>query len=335
MTVWSALHAQLHQILRSRLELSTTGQLQHLLPQNSRILIAVSGGQDSQALLRLLIDLQPKWQWQLHSVHCNHRWRTDAADNAAFINRLTEQWGVPCTVHTADVPSTSEATARTWRYQMLQATAQATDSTHVVTGHTASDRAETLLYNLVRGSGTDGLQALSWYRPLSETAPDISLVRPLLDFTRAQTTEFCQQFHLPIWHDQTNCDRTYARNRLRLDVLPLLRSQFNPQVESALAHTAEILAADVAYLEATAAALKQECFINGKIQREVLRTAPLALQRRVIRQSLMAQLAITPQFEHIEKVVALLQASNRSQTDPLPGGTIAIVDHPWIVFALD
>ncbi|MEL6381682.1 MAG: tRNA lysidine(34) synthetase TilS [Cyanobacteria bacterium J06626_18] len=330
---WGALQAHLHQTLRSRSIPHSGKTPQSLLPKASHILIAVSGGQDSQCLLRLLLDLQNKWDWQLHSVHCNHRWRPDADANADFVAHLTNQWGVPCVVQQAEQPPNSEAAARRWRYQVFAEVAHETGCTHVVTGHTASDRAETLLYNLLRGSGADGLQALTWWRPLNEITPEISLVRPLLDITRAQTAQFCQNSAIPIWQDATNNDRSYARNRLRLDVLPLLRDQFNPQADATLAQTAEILTAEVAYLEQATQHWFEQCVKENAIQRRQLREAPLALQRRVLRQVLCQQLSINPQFEHIEKLVALLHAPNKSQTDPFPGGAIAIVDDPWIRFS--
>ena len=329
---WSGLHAQLHQTLRSRLTHPNKGAAQTLLPKASRVLIAVSGGQDSQCLLRLLADLREKWNWQLHSAHCNHRWRADADANADFVTQLSAQWGVPCQVKTAEQPPVNEAAARQWRYQMFAAVAQEQKCTHVVTGHTASDRAETLLYNLLRGSGADGLQALTWQRPLIASSPKISLVRPLLDVTRAQTVRFCQDYAIPIWQDATNEDRSYARNRLRLDVLPLLRNHFNPQTDLTLAQTAEILTAEVAYLEQAAQHLFEHCVEEGNIQRHLLMEAPLALQRRVLRQVLCQKLLTHPQFEHIEKLVALLHAPNKSQTDPFPGGAIAYVDGLWIKF---
>ncbi|MBE7382247.1 MAG: tRNA lysidine(34) synthetase TilS [Leptolyngbya sp. SIO1E4] len=305
---------------------------QALLPKASRVLVAISGGQDSQCLLRLLVDLRDKWRWQLHSVHCNHLWRPDADANAQFVAQLSKEWGVTCTVKTATQPPGSEADARRWRYQTFASVAQKQGCTHVVTGHTASDRAETLLYNLLRGSGADGLQALTRQRPLGENAPDISLVRPLLDVTRAQTAQFCQDYAIPVWQDATNADLTYARNRLRLEVLPLLRTHFNPQVDVTLAQTAEILTAEVTYLSQAAQHLFDRCVKGDAIQRRLLQEAPLALQRRVLRQVLCQRLPTHPQFEHIEKLVALLHASNRSQTDPFPGGAIAYVEDPWIKF---
>jgi tRNA(Ile)-lysidine synthase len=337
MADWSLLHANLHQTLKQR----------QLLPPRQRLLVAVSGGQDSLCLLRLLIDLQPKWNWQLGIAHCNHRWRTDAEANANYVGELAQAWQLPYFMATApDLPK-SEAAARQWRYWALAEIAVAQNYAYVVTGHTASDRAETLLYNLIRGSGIDGLQALCWQRDLS---PAVQLVRPLLAITRAETAAFCQDTHLKVWQDATNQDLKYARNRIRAEVLPYLKSHFNPQVEPTLAQTAELLQAEVEYLETATDAWWQQVICAAcqtadpsepigspsatTIHRVRLQSAPLALQRRVLRKLLQLLLPTAPTFEQIEKLLLLLHAPNRSQTDPFPGGVIAQVDGDWIRFSL-
>lgn len=330
---WTLLHAYVHQTLRKR----------QLLPISQPLLLAVSGGQDSLCLLRLLVDLQPKWNWRLAVAHCNHRWRSDADANAAHVQALAEAYQVPYYGAIATEGMTSEAAAREWRYQVLSEMAIEHCYSYVVTGHTASDRAETLLYNLMRGSGLDGLQALTWQRPLS---PTIQLVRPLLEVTRAEVSHFCQTARLPVWEDSTNQDLHYARNRIRHELLPYLATAFNPQVEELLAQTAELLRSDLAFLEAAAAnawqeavfpmetALAQSIDENSdawRLNRKVLQAEPLAIQRRVLRRFLKAGLQVMPTFEQVEKLQALLTAPNRSQTDPFPGGAIARVQADWIV----
>ena len=150
----------------------------------------------------------------------------------------------------------------------------------------------------------------------------------------------------------------YARNRIRQELLPYLRDNFNPQVESALAQTAELLQAEVEYLEKAAQQLRDGAMrVSGgdggdggvisssssssssspftfplRLNRRVLQKAPLALQRRVMRQVLQQILTDAPSFEHIEKLTALIIAPNRSQTDPFPGGAIAQVEGDWICF---
>jgi tRNA(Ile)-lysidine synthase len=154
---WTHLHAQLHRTLLHR----------QILPSHQRLLVAVSGGQDSLCLIKLLLDLQPKWGWNLGIAHCDHRWRSDSEASANHVEQLAKNWGISYYLETAsDIPKT-EAAARQWRYQALTEIAIAHNYPYIVTGHTASDRAETLLYNLIRGSGADGLSALTWTRPLA------------------------------------------------------------------------------------------------------------------------------------------------------------------------
>lgn len=323
---WSSTHAGMHRRLKVR----------SLLPQGAAVLAAVSGGQDSVCLLKLLVDLQPKWGWSLRAVHCDHQWRADSAANADFVRQLCDTWGIPCYVVTANADYPTEAAARQWRYQVFEEIATQEHCTRVATGHTASDRAETLLYNLLRGSGIDGLQALVWQRPLMANST-VSVVRPLLALTRQQTGDFCRQFDLPVWQDSTNQDTRYARNRIRLELLPYLRSHFNPGAETTLAHTAELLAAEVDLLETMATELYEVAVLPPatgaeawKIARSPLKAAPLALQRRVLRRVLQQVTVAQVSFEHVEKLVALLNAPNGSQSDPFPGGAIAVVEGDWV-----
>lgn len=324
---WTSLHAQLHRTLLKR----------RLLERNQRLLIAVSGGQDSLCLSKLLLDLQPKWGWELAIAHCDHRWRSDSEANANYVKHLAQEWQVPFYQETAVQVTKSEAEARQWRYQALTAIAQERGYQYIVTGHTASDRAETLLYNLIRGSGADGLQSLAWLRPLT---PAIQLVRPLLEINRVQTARFCQELQIAIWEDSSNRDLKYARNRIRHELIPYLQDHFNPQTEQALAQTAEILRAEVEYLEQLTQELFEQAMMTiglGKeppgrlgINRLVLRQAPLALQRRVMRCFLQQTLSVSPSFEQIEKLTFLINAPNRSRTDPFVGDAIAEVEGDWI-----
>lgn len=323
---WTPFHAKIHRTIRAR----------HLLERKQRILVAVSGGQDSLCLIKLLLDLQSKWDWHLGIAHCDHGWRPDSQANAQHVAKLAQTWNTTFYLQTAseDLSINSEAKARNWRYQVLADIALEYNYNCIVTGHTASDRAETLLYNLMRGSGADGLQALHWKRPLDD---DLMLVRPLLEITRSQTGQFCQDLQLPIWEDSTNQDLKYARNQIRQELIPYLQENFNPQVESALFQTAELLQAEVEYLEQAARELQEQVVDREnsdffRLNRSILKKAPLALQRRLMRQILQQIMPCAPSFEHIEKLTGLITASNRSQTDPFPGGKIAKVQGDWIIF---
>ena len=316
---WTLLHARFHQTLRQR----------NLLPKQATILIAISGGQDSLCLGKLLLDLQSKWSWQIAVAHCDHHWKSDAGI-AEHVQQVANNWQVPIYLKEAQALKETEAAARKWRYQALVEIAQERDFKYIVTGHTLSDRAETFLYNLIRGAGADGLSSLSWQRFITE---QIQLVRPLLNVFRQETLEFCQQFQLPIWFDAVNNNPKYARNRIRGDLIPYLRNNFNPQVENSLAQTAELLRADVEYLEDEAQKLLAQAVSsdNNQLNRTLLRNVPLALQRRVIRQFLPKIIGKSPNYEQIEAVVSLINAPNKSRTSSLPGSAIAEVKGDWIV----
>ena len=324
--MWTSLHANIHRTIR----------LRDLLERNQRLLIAVSGGQDSLCLSKLMLDLQPKWGWYIGIAHCDHCWREDSQANANYVKQISQNWDIPFYLETASQSLPSEAAARNWRYEALLKIANQNNYQCIITGHTATDRAETLVYNLMRGSGADGLQALTWQRPLDD---EIILVRPLLEVTRTQTGQFCQEFQLQVWEDSTNQDLKYARNRIRQELIPLLQEKFNPQVESNLARTAELLQAEVEFLEQAAKELREKAEVIDqenssktllRLDRKILQKAPLALQRRAIRQVLQKIMPNSPNFEHIEKFVALINAPNRSQTDPFPGGILAVVESEWI-----
>ena len=317
--VWTDLHSKLHKTLRQR----------SLLPKGERILIAVSGGQDSVCLLKLLLDLQSKWCWQLAIAHCDHGWSTDAGI-ADHVENLAKKWALSFYVKIANNLKETEAAAREWRYQCLMEIATEQDFSIVVTGHTQSDRAETFLYNLMRGSGSDGLQAMTWQR---ELAPNIQLIRPLLNISRAETGLFCQQQHIPIWEDAFNEKLHYARNRIRQQLLPYLKTEFNPQVETAIAQTAELLQTEVQYLENITETLFKQIANNelNQLDRNQLKNIPLALQRRVIRHFLRHNLNTSPNYEQIEEIIQLISAPNRSRTSTFPNNFAVEVKDHWLI----
>ena len=216
---------------------------------------------------------------------------------------------------TEQIPET-EASARKYRYQALIKVATEHCFTYLLTAHTLSDRSETFLYNLMRGGGIEGLTALDWTRQLT---PKITLVRPLLNFLRQETLECCQELELPIWEDKYNQDKKFARNRIRLDLIPYLEEHFNSQTQKHLAQTAEILRADLNYLEAQTDKLFAQVVSVSKssVNRFLLKHEPLNLQRRVIKKYLEANLQKMPSFERIEEIVNLIHSPNGSCSSSL------------------
>ena len=317
--MWTNIHARVHQTLKDSC----------ILPHKSNLLIAVSGGQDSLCLLKIMIDLQEKWGWNIAIAHCDHGWASDLGI-AYHVEKIANNWNISFYLKVAKAMKETEAAAREWRYQSLVEIAEENDCREIVTGHTLSDRSETLLYNLIRGAGSNGLGALTWKRPLTN---NINLVRPLLKVSRGETLEFCQQFALPIWEDAANANLDYARNRIRQELVPYLKENFNPNVETTLSQTSEVLKAESDYLEAEANKILLSAVNdhNSKLNREVLKGVPLALKRRVIRQFLAKIMVTKPNFEQIEETVNLIDAPRKSRTSSFPGKIMLEVEENYIV----
>ena len=209
---WSPDHLRLHRWLRHR---------PGLLPARAVLLLAVSGGQDSMTLVALLQDLRRLYGWSLHLWHGDHALRPESAKQAQELADWARQQQLPLKLDTWSQPRSGEAAARSWRYACLIEQARALGAGHVITGHTASDRAETLLLNLARGCHRRGLASLRARRPLAEA---IVLVRPLLAFSRTDTARISQQLALPVWPDPSNESAAFSRNRIRNEVLPVLEN---------------------------------------------------------------------------------------------------------------
>ena len=207
-----------------------------LLPPGP-LVVAVSGGTDSVALLLLLSSLAPDLGLDLHVAHFDHRLRPRAsAKDAAFVADLAQAHGATIRIGRADRPPTSEDDARELRYAFLRRAAQDAGATLIATGHTRDDQAETVLLHATRGSGLAGLAGM---RPKRD-----DIVRPLLHLGRTDTVTVSADAKITPREDASNRDLRYARNRIRRRVLPELE-RINPQARAALARLAEA-AAEVA-----------------------------------------------------------------------------------------
>lgn len=297
-----------------------------LLRQHAHVLVAVSGGPDSVALLHLLTRLRPMWQLQLHAAHVNHGLRDDARADADFVTDFSRSLGVPVTVTDVDVraerrggESTQQA-ARRLRLTALRKIARDVGARRIALGHHADDQAETVLLRLLRGAGTTGLGGM---RPLRGP-----FIRPLLHISRADIEQYCVDQGLDVLRDPSNQSELYVRNRIRLQLLPLLAAEYNPNITERLARTAELLQADDAALERWATRTykraRREATSAGVegvvLSVPIVREQPDALRRRIVRSALRdagADLRFVT-YDHTDAAVALL-ADGAAGALTLPG----------------
>jgi tRNA(Ile)-lysidine synthase len=295
------------------------------------VLVGLSGGPDSVALLDALVAVADERAIRVHAAHLDHRLRPEAAQDAAFCARLCAQLGVPLHTASADVAARAardrrglEAAARRERYAFLRGTAAECGARFVLVGHNQDDQAETLLLRLLRGAGTRGLGAMRPRRGM--------VVRPLLGVSRTQILAHLQMRGQDFVLDPSNADAAFTRNRVRHEVLPVL-ALLNPRIAASLARTARLLARDERALQglARAAAGQWQRSAAGGIAIPValLRSLPPAIATRV----LLAGLRRTGGRRnvgalHVEALLRLGRSrSGNGRRLELPGGRQAGLDH--------
>lgn len=207
--------------------------------QDVTVVVAVSGGADSVALLRMLdcVKRTPS-DGRLVIAHFDHGWRNDSGEDSQFVAALAKELGWECAIGRARVGSVdsdptpaTENAARQARYKFLQSVASDCGARYLATGHTANDQAETILHRIVRGTGLQGLAGIPRFRAVNES---LTVVRPILSFRRETLVDWLETIDQPFRNDSTNCDEKYTRNRIRHSLLPELRDEFNPEVDAAL-----------------------------------------------------------------------------------------------------
>jgi tRNA(Ile)-lysidine synthase len=215
-----------------------------LIPPRATVVVGVSGGADSVALLAALRELsgRPGRQYTLVVAHLNHGLRAQADQDERFVAELAERWRLPCEIHRSSVAAESrrrgqgiEQTGRRLRYDFLRQVAQRHGAACVAVGHHADDQVETVLFRLFRGSHLRGLAGMMASRSLGG---GVLLIRPLLAIRRAEAGAYCRRIGLTWREDASNADTAYRRNFIRNELLPFLRDRLNPQVDQAIRHLA-------------------------------------------------------------------------------------------------
>lgn len=306
----------------------------HQLFEPGSVVVAVSGGANSLALLHVLMALRDDFGLTLHIATFDHQLRGSVgASDVQFVCDLAKAWDVPVTAGSADVATLAEraslgieAAARKVRYTFLMRVADQIGATVIATGHNQDDQAETVLMHVIRGAGLAGLRGMLPKTPLVTLIPDLksphSIVRPLLDIPRSAIDDYVTALGIQPRIDDTNADMAYTRNRLRHEVLPLLE-QINPQVRRALARTGAIARDDYATLERFLPPLIQQ----GKhllIDRQAFLDLPISQQRLLIRTATQRlSPAVALGFERTQAAVALIMEHTH-------GARMSLDQHLWL-----
>ena len=322
--LWGVVHMKL---LR---ELVRNWQQQQLTEPNTTVVVACSGGIDSLALLDMLVQVRKELGIELVSAHYEHGIRGEASrEDAQFVADYCQGQGIPFFLAAGDVPAIAkerkeslETAARFCRYEFLRQVASKYPQGVIATAHHKDDQGETVLMHLLRGTGIAGLAGIL---PASQ-----GIIRPLLNFSKKQLAQYCELQHLAPRHDSTNDEADCTRNRLRLQLLPLLAKEYNGNIVEGLCNLAEIAAGEEAYWQDTLGEIwqgleKRLTPISCTCSCSELTSYPLAVQRRLLQKIVGNLVNQQLGFSHLESIRRLIQKPQTGQKIQLPDGLLAKV----------
>ncbi len=297
--------------------------------QDVTVVVGVSAGPDSVALLRGLVELREAGPGQLRAAHFNHQLRGQASlQDESFTRDLCRTLDVPIDVgrdegHSTP-PKTSEAAARDARYAFLTRVAKTRGARFVVTAHTADDQAETILHRIIRGTGVAGLKGIPRSRSL---ATGITLLRPLLTTPRRQIVGFLTALAQAHRQDESNQDWSFTRNRIRGELLPHLADHYNPRVRDALLRLGTLADDAQQLVESLGGELLERCLTPASAHQISVDCRPLEPHPAAVRRELLVMLwkrmkwPLQPMtFAHWQQLAEMLAPARRSPSGQPPAG---------------
>ncbi len=312
-----------------------------LLQKGDRLLVAVSGGPDSLCLLHVLRALAPRYDLSLIIAHLDHRIRPEARHEAETVRSLAASWALPFEGAAVDVPayrsgrrvSASEA-SRIVRFRFLLEAAKKHGAGKIALGQQLDDQAETVLFNLLRGTGPDGLAGIL---PRRNYGP-VELIRPLLGTSRLEIERYCLEQKLEPARDASNLKTDYTRNRIRLELIPYLEDRYNPNLRFSLAQLASLVAADRAFLGAKAQIKFSELARwNNKqliVKRSAFNALPGALRGRIAYRALLKFVpGRSLSRRHVDQLLQLAEKPGPARVLLLPGGAQACTSYEQIILS--
>ena len=319
-------------------KIKETIETNNLIKENEHIIVGVSGGPDSVCLLHVLSSLRYEYRLTLTVVHVNHGLRGKDADNdQKYTEELCKTMGLNCYTFKKDIKKISkqkglseEEAGREERYKAFYEVKDKVNADKIAVAQNLNDQAETLLIRLLRGSGLDGLSAIDHIR-------ENCVIRPILDISRAEIERYCEENNLNPQIDKTNLETKYTRNKIRLELIPYLKENFNSNIENTLWKTASILNEDKVfinnYVEEIARNIEIEEKAVAKINKTVFNREDIAIKKRLI--LYIADILLLRKdigTVHLENAIKLINENNTSKGIDLPNGLRISVGYNEIIF---
>ncbi len=310
----------------------------NLVNSGEGVVVGVSGGPDSVCLLHVLYTLREKLNIKLYAVHINHMLRgKESEGDEKYVKELCEKLGIPAYFFSVDVKDIAsrkgislEEAGREARYGTFEKVAGDVGASKVAVAHNKNDQAETILLNIIRGSGLDGLKGMEYKRG--------NIIRPLLDVRREEIEEYCRQHSLNPRIDSTNLLSIYTRNKIRLDLIPSINNMFDIDIQDNLSRMSALLRDDLDYIEENAVHLYNKCLIDENkdsitINAAIFQKYHIAIRRRIVRSIIKKLTGSLKGIEsvHVEQVLQLCENGRTGAEIHLPGRLKALKSYDHLI----
>lgn len=299
----------------------------NLIEDGDKIVLGISGGPDSVCLLHILNRLKEKLDIELYVAHLNHQIRgIEAQKDALYVADICEKMGITYFLKSIDVPKyckdnglSIEEGARKLRYEMFNEIKQKTKSNKIAIGHNLNDQAETVLMRIMRGTGLQGLRGIEYSR-------ENGIIRPLLDVERKEIEDYCEVHNLNPRIDESNLENIYTRNKIRLELIPYMKDNFNTNLIESIVRMSNNLRADSDYIESDAEEkFKNICKVSSdsvEVDINSFNKLHNAIKVRVLRKGIKSILGDTNFIDqkHIDDVMEFESESKINKMLTLPRG---------------
>ena len=284
----------------------------NLIQSGDKLVLGVSGGPDSISMLNILNEIKQEWQFEIYVAHINHMIRKEANDDEKYVQQYCEKNNIQCFVKRVNVHEIAniqkigtEEAGRNIRYEFFEEVLQKVGANKIAIAHNKNDKIETIVMNLLRGSGLSGLKGIE---PIREQR----IIRPLIECERQEIEQYCEQYKLEPRIDKTNFENDYTRNKIRNIVIPYIKSEFNPNIIETMERLSQVATEESNYIEIQVEKIYQKLLIERSQNQIILKLKEFNQQEKVIKNRLILLvvkelMGSTQRIEkvHIEDIIKL------------------------------
>ena len=284
----------------------------NLIQSGDKLVLGVSGGPDSISMLNILNEIKQEWEFEIYVAHINHMIRKEADDDEKFVQQYCQKNNIQCFVKRVNVQEIAkikkigtEEAGRNIRYEFFEEVLQNVGANKIAIAHNKNDKIETIVMNLLRGSGLSGLKGIE---PIREQR----IIRPLIECERQEIEQYCEQYKLEPRIDKTNFENDYTRNKIRNIVIPYIKDEFNPNIIETMDRLSQVATEESNYIELQVEKIYQKLLIERSQNQIILNLKEFNQQEKVIKNRLILfvvkeLMGSTQRIEkvHIEDIIKL------------------------------